>query len=104
MSIRGGITVFLVGPPGTSKSTMLASATEVEGIEKALLLAPTPREINSWKYRQNGITETAEVFQDFGWHPAIGSYEAGAFSQLYRRLVSLYEDETYDAVLLDTYN
>lgn len=83
---------------------MLASIVEVPRVSKALLLAPTPREINSFKYRINGITETAEVFQDFGWHPTLGKYECGAFTSLYRRVVSLYEDEVYDAVLLDTYD
>lgn len=103
MKIRGGITALFVGPPGTGKSWLLGTALEVPGIERALLLAPKPREVNSFKYREHGITDDAEVFKDHLWQPAIGKYEAGAFSRLYERVLGLYEDETYDAVLLDPY-
>lgn len=99
MNISGGLTVLIVGPPGTGKSWLLGTASDVESIEKPLLLAPKPREINSYNYRKNGIDY--EVYRDHGWAPAIDRYESGAFTRLYTRILSLYEDETYDAILLD---
>lgn len=102
--IDGGLTTLLVGPPGTAKSTTLGSIAEVPGIKKALLLAPTPREVNSFKYTQYRDVIDHRVYQDFGWHPTIDRYEAGAFTSLYKDVVALYEDETYDAVLVDTYD
>jgi DNA replicative helicase MCM subunit Mcm2 (Cdc46/Mcm family) len=98
-TLRGGITVLLIGAPGTGKSWMAGTVREVEGIETVLLLAPKPREINSFKYREHEIE--SEVFRDKRWQPAIKQYESGAFTKLYERVLSLYEDETYDAVILD---
>lgn len=101
--MRGGLAVLVAGAPGTGKSWFLGTITEVPGVERALLLAPKPREINSYKYRANGITETAEVFHDAGWAPVVDSYDAGAFKDLYRRVLDLYNDDTYDAVILDPF-
>lgn len=102
--LAGGLSALFIGPPGTAKSTLLGSCVEVEGIEKALLLAPTAREVNSFKYAKYRDKIPYEVFQDFGWHPTLGQFGAGAFTKLYERVVSLYKDETYDAILLDTYD
>ena len=103
MSLRGGITGLFQGAPGTGKSHLLGSIMEVPGVTSALLLAPKPREINSYKYRVNGLTAGAEVFQDARWAPAIGAYEAGAFTRLYQRVLSLYDDDTFDAILVDPF-
>ena len=100
MNLRGGISMLLVGPPGTGKSWFYGTAPEA-GIESPLLLAPKPREANSFKYRENDVK--AEVFRDHGWAPAINKYGAGAFTRLYERVLSLYEDEEHDAVILDPY-
>lgn len=101
ITLKGGLTGIFLGPPNTGKSTLLGTATEVEGIDKALLLAPKPREVNSFKYAQHRDTIDTEEFHDPMWAPAIDSYGSGAFTELYKRVLSLYEDTTYDAVLLD---
>lgn len=103
MSIRGGLTGLFMGAPGTGKSWLLGTAAEVPSIERPLLLAPKPREINSFKYREQGLTENAEIFVDAGWAPVIDSYESGAFTEIYKRVLSLYDDDTYDCVLLDPF-
>lgn len=101
--IRGGLTCVVLGPPGSGKSTFLGTAPEVEGIERALLLAPKPREVNSFKYREHEDKIDFEVFHDPAWAPAAASYGSGAFTRLYQRILSLYDDETYDAVLIDPF-
>lgn len=98
--LLGGLSFLLVGPPGTGKSWFLGTAPEA-GIESPLLLAPKPREANSFKYREHQVA--SEVFRDHGWAPAIGRYDSGAFTRLYERVLSLYEDETHDAVFLDPF-
>jgi hypothetical protein len=96
-ALRGGLTGLFIGPPGTGKSWLLGTATEA-GLTP-ILLAPKPREVNSYKYREHNVP--SEVYRDHGWAPAIARYEAGAFTKLFEKVLSLYEDETYDAVLLD---
>jgi len=99
MNIEGGLTGLFIGPPGTGKSHLLGTISEVEGVENPILLAPKPREIKSAKYREHGVH--SEIFADRGWHPAIDRYEIGGFKKLYERVADLYEDEEYDVVLLD---
>ena len=101
MNIQGGLTGLFCGPPGTGKSHLLGTISEVEGIENPILLAPKPREVNSAKYREHDIH--SEVFSDKGWHPAIDRFEIGAYKALYTRVVDLYEDEDYDVVLCDPF-
>lgn len=101
MELRGGLTGLFISPPGTGKSHLLGTIAEVPGIEKVLLLAPKPREVNSFLYRKYHEKIDAEVFRDHGWAPAAGKYDCGAFTRLYKRVLTLYEDDTYDAILLD---
>jgi hypothetical protein len=101
--LLGGICALIGGAPGTGKSHLLGSIVEVAGVEKAILLAPKPREVNSFKYVTNRAKIDREVFRDNKWAPAIGSFEAGAFTTLSKRILSLYDDITYDAVILDPF-
>lgn len=103
MSLRGGLSVLLQGAPGTGKSWMLGTAKEIPGVNEVLLLAPKPREINSFKYRAHGLTEHAEIFQDAKWAPTAKSYESGAFTKLYQRILALYDDDVYDAIIVDPF-
>lgn len=100
---RGGISLAVIGAAGTGKSSLLGSIGTIFDPEEILLLAPKPREINSWKYRDFGITETAEVFQDTRWRPSLDMYEADAFLKMERRLLELYEDTQYKVIILDPY-
>ena len=102
-SYRGGISLAVVGAAGTGKSTLLGSIGELYSPEEVLLLAPKPREINSWKYRKHGFSENAEVFSDSKWRPSLELFEADGFLKLERRLLELYEDDTYKVVILDPY-
>jgi len=92
---------LLVGPPGTGKSTALGSIAEAIPDARIKLLAPKPREINSFKYVEHGVRDEAEIFFDKGWAPAVGVFEAGAFTALYKRVLALYNDEDYNVVILD---
>ena len=103
MELNGGLTGLFIGAPGTGKSTMLGSICEIPGVEKVLLLAAKPREANSFKYREHASKITTEVFRDHAWAPAAGSFEGGAFTKLYKRVLTLYEDETFDAIILDPF-
>lgn len=100
---RGGIALAVVGGAGTGKSTLLGSIGELYKPEEVLLLAPKPREINSWKYREFGFHKTAEVFSDMRWRPSLEIYEANSFLELERRLLELYEDTQYKVIILDPY-
>jgi len=100
---RGGVSVACVGAAGTGKSSFLGSIGELYSKEEVLLLAPKPREINSWRYSQYEFNESAEVFQDFRWRPSLDMYEADAFLKMERRLLSLYEDEQFKVIILDPY-
>ena len=103
MELKGGITALFAGGPGTGKSTMLGSILEVKGVERALLLAAKPREANSFKYREHASRLTTEVFRDHAWAPVAGSFEGGSFTKLFKRVLALYEDDTFDAVILDPF-
>lgn len=89
-----------MGPPGTGKSTFLGSCGR---LGPAKLLATKPREANSWLYRETGIAADAEVFQDVGWRPSLGRYDATAYTALLRRIWALFDDDTFDFVLVDPY-
>lgn len=103
MMLDGGLTGLLIGPPGTGKSTALGSALEVEGINHGILLAAKARERHSYKYREHRDRLTVETFSDPGWAPSINKFEAGAFTRLFERVLSLYEDDTEDVVLVDPF-
>lgn len=100
---RGGISAVDIGPPGTGKSTFCGSIAEIYDAKEILLLAPKPREINSWLYREKGITAHAEVFSDPKWRPSLDMYEADGFLKLERRLLELYDDERFEVIILDPY-
>ena len=100
---RGGVAVAVVGSPGTGKSSFLGAIGEVFSKDEVLLLAPKPREINSWRYHQHGFDANAEVFQDPRWKPALGIYEASAFHNLERRVLELYDDKKIRCVIVDPY-
>ena len=101
MNIQGGLTGIIIGLPKTGKSWFLGTIAEVKGVESPLLLAPKPREINSFQYRKHDIP--FETFKDVGWQPIIDKWDATAFRSLYRRIVDLYDDEKHDAILLDPF-
>lgn len=98
--LAGGVSAAVCGPPGTGKSTLLGSCGH---LGNAKLLATKPREANSWKYRETGITANAELFFDAGWRPSADRYEATGFVRLIQRLGELYDDDTLDFVLLDPF-
>lgn len=102
-SYRGGISTVVVGGAGTGKSTLLGSIGEIYSPDEVLLLAPKPREINSWLYREHNFSQTAEVFSDPRWRPSLDIFEATGFLNLERRLLELYEDKQYEVILLDPY-
>ena len=94
---------LFIAPPGTGKSWTLGSMMEVPGVERGLLLAPKPREADSYLYRKHKALGRldVEVFRDIKWAPVLESYGADAYDRLFRRVLDLYEDEKYDVVLLD---
>lgn len=98
--LAGGMSMAVMGPPGTGKSTLLGSCGV---LGPAKLLATKPREANSWLYRENGIIADAEVFMDAKWRPSLGMYEADAYVRLLKRLWELFDDKDYDFVLLDPF-
>jgi hypothetical protein len=98
--LAGGLSMAVMGPPGTGKSTLLGSCGKL-GPTK--LLATKPREANSWLYRETGISADAEVFFDAKWRPSLGMYEADAYVRLVQRLWALYDDDRWDFVLLDPF-
>lgn len=100
---RGGISLAIVGAPGTGKSTFLGSIGKLYKKEEILLLAPKPREINSWKYTEHEIDQSAEVFADHKWKPSLDKYEADAFLKLEQRVESLYDDTQHRVIILDPY-
>lgn len=95
----GGITGLFIGYPGSGKSWLLGSIGEIA--KNPLLIAPKPREINSFQYRKYGLDQTAKIFKDHRWKPSLDSFEAGAFVEMERFILSLYEDEEHDVILLD---
>lgn len=99
------ITGMLIGPPGTGKSWALGSVLGLSDVEKGLLLAPKPREASSHLYVKAKTEERLDVetFSDPKWAPVIGRFEAEAFKRLFTRILELYEDDTYDAILLDPF-
>lgn len=101
VELNGGITALFIAPPGAGKSWMLGSILECAGVERALLLAAKPREANSYMYRKHRDRLDVETFRDHAWAPAADSFKAGAFTTLFKRILTLYEDETYDAIILD---
>ena len=101
MNIQGGLTGIVIGSPKTGKSKFLGTIAEVAGVESPLLLTGRPREVNSYKYREHDIPY--EIFSDKGWQPIIGQWKATDYKKLHRRIVDLYEDEEYDAILFDPF-
>lgn len=98
--LAGGLSAALLGPPGTGKSSFLGSCGR---LGPAKLLAAKPREANSWLYRETGITADAEVFHDPHWRPTLGMYEADAYVRFLKRVWELYDDKTYDFILVDPF-
>jgi hypothetical protein len=98
--LAGGLSMAVMGPPGTGKSTLLGSCGRLGPCK---LLACKPREANSWLYRETGITADAEVFHDPRWRPSLDKFVAEGFVSLIQRLWDLYDDKNYDFVLFDPY-
>lgn len=94
-----GNSFLLLGPPGTGKSTAAASIINVPGVEKVLVLGTKPRELNSYAYDDPRFVK--EIYQDARWRPSLELYEADAFIRLMKRLLGLYSDNEYDAVIID---
>ena len=101
LNLKGGLTGLFIGPPGVGKSYLLGSTLALPGVARGLLLAAKPREANSFLYRQHAAKLDVETFRDHRWAPTIDKYEAGAFTKLFKRVLDLYDDDTYDVVLLD---
>jgi energy-coupling factor transporter ATP-binding protein EcfA2 len=100
-AFEGGTTHLYIGPPGTGKSHLCGSICELIDPEKVVLIAPKPREINSYLYTKYGLNKRAQIFRDHRWAPAVDSYEADGYLRLMRYLLSLYEDKETQAVILD---
>lgn len=96
---ENGNTFLLAGPPGTGKSQAAASIINVPGIDRAIVLGTKQRELASYGY--NDARFTKERFIDAKWRPSIGMFEADAFVRLLHRLFDLYDDDQYDAVIVD---
>ena len=101
MNIQGGLTGLIIGPPKTGKSWFLGTIAEVAGVESPLHLTARPREVNSFQYRKHAVPY--EIFPDRGWQPIIDEWNATDYKKLHRRIVDLYEDEKYDAILFDPF-
>src|SRR5688572_22147913 len=84
-----GQVILDLGPPKTGKSTFAGSVAEVVPAERVQLLCTAANEANSWKYREHGLTERAELFIDSEWDPELGSYKAAAFKRLIKRIKEL---------------
>ena len=99
----GGITGLFLGPPKTGKSWLLGSAAELVDPERVRLICPKPQEVNSFQYEKHGLAERAEVFRDHRWLPSAGVFEADGYQRLMRYILSLYEDDDAQIVLLDPF-
>ena len=93
-------TVLWMGPPGTGKSY---GAATVAKLGKTLLLACKGREARSIGYVQNKKNVDTEIYEDVKWTPSLKRFQADAYMNLLRRLDALYEDDTYDAVIIDPF-
>lgn len=98
-TLAGGNSFLLMGSPGTGKSTAAASIINVPGVEKVLVLGTKPRELNSFAYASEKFTK--ELFMDAKWRPSLGMFEADAYIRLMHRLFALFDDDQFDAVILD---
>lgn len=97
----GGLSGLLIGPPKTGKSQTLGSFGELVDSECIRLICPKPQEVNSHLYQHYGISDTAEVFRDHRWFPSADVYEADGYQRLMRYILSLYEDDEAQVVLVD---
>jgi energy-coupling factor transporter ATP-binding protein EcfA2 len=97
--------VVVAGPGGTGKSTFLGTmAKYVKDTygKKTLLIATLPREMRSWKYQELGEDYIdCIVIEDKDWMPELSKYTATGFTKTLKLFESLYEDDTYGAVILD---
>lgn len=94
------LTIVPLGAPGLGKSTLAASICEVVDPERVCLIVTKPGEERSFGYRRYGLKP--ELFFDKGWIPTLKRYEGGGYIRLLQRLVDLYDDDHYDAVIIDT--
>ena len=98
--LAGGLSIAVMGSPGTGKSTLAGSAA---ALGKTVLLAPKPRETNSWKYRENAHNITREIYYDAKWNSVIKNFEADAFVRLQQRVYALMEDTEHQIVIVDPF-
>ena len=96
---ENGNTFLIEGCPGTGKSKAASTILNVEGVDRALILGTKQRELASFGYDDPRFVK--ERFIDAKWRPSIGMFEADAFVKLLHRLFDLYEDDLYDAVIID---
>lgn len=97
-----GQLILVLGPPKTGKSSFAGSVTDVVGAERTVLLCTKANEANSYRYRQAGLSDRAELFTDSGWDPELGGLQAGAWTQLQKRIAALKGDSSVDAVIIDS--
>lgn len=97
--MQNGNSFLLMGPPGTGKSKTASTILNVTGVEKALVLGTKPRELNSYGYDSPKFKK--ELYFDARWRPSLGLFDADGYIKLMRRLYELYDDEEYDAIILD---
>jgi len=93
--------ILVLGPPGTGKSTLLASIAEIVPTERIALICLRAKERDSWKYREHKLDETATVILDAGWRPNLDMFTADGYRSLSMLLLDLYRSDEYDAVVLD---
>jgi len=89
------ISMIILGPPKTGKSSAAGTICEVVPPEEVLLQVFKPGEESTWIYQKYGLDKRAELYYDEDWRPSIGLYEARAFDMLNRRLYDLRKDEQY---------
>ncbi len=101
--LSGGISIAVLGPPGTGKSTLLGSVGKYIDPAAVKLLATKPRESNSWLYRATGITAGAEIFHDPKWRPSAEQFEAEGWKRLVKRIWELHDDPNIRVVIVDPF-
>ena len=95
---------IVAGPGGTGKSTLLGSMAKSH---KTLLLATLSREVASWLYRELNV-DTVPLWES-GWcttDAETGALPANLKVEAFQKFLAvtreLRNDETYDAVVLDS--
>ena len=96
-----GVLILAMGPPGTGKSYFAGSVCDVVDAERVALLCTKPKEVGSYQYVKNGLSDRAEVFYDPEWDPEFDERVAVGWKMMNKRLRELRHHPDYDAVILD---